>query len=62
MPRKGSKRAVTAYECDSCGERAVGDQYYADCRTFMRGTGLGGTCPHCDEAVAISDLLEGRGC
>ena len=62
VPRKGSKRAVTVYECDSCGERAIGEQYCADCRTFMRAIGLGGTCPHCDDAVAISDLLERRGC
>jgi len=24
----------------------------------MRRIGLGGRCPHCDEAVAVADLLD----
>ena len=62
VPRKGLKRAVTVYECDGCGERALGDQYCADCGTFTRAIGIGGLCPHCDGAVTIQDLLEGGGC
>jgi len=26
-------------------------------QTFMRRVGPGGNCPHCDEPVAITDLL-----
>lgn len=62
LPPKGNKRALTVYECDACGERALGDQYCADCARFMRAVGRGGACPHRDGAVAIRDLLEGGGC
>jgi len=62
VPPKGAKRAVTVYECDSCAERAIGEQYCADCARFMRAIGRGGPCRHCDGAVAIKDLLEGGGC
>lgn len=59
---KGARRAVSVYECDGCGARALGEQYCAECRTFMRAVGRGGLCPHCDGPVAIIDLLEGGGC
>ena len=49
----------TVYACDGCGERALGEQYCADCQTFIRSLGRGGLCPTCDSAVAIKDLLEG---
>jgi hypothetical protein len=61
LPPKGLKRAVSVYECDGCGARAVGEQYCPDCRSFMRSLGRGGPCPHCDEPVAVSDLTEGGG-
>jgi DNA-directed RNA polymerase subunit RPC12/RpoP len=56
------RRAVTVYLCDSCGARALGEQYCADCRTFMSSLGRGGSCPSCDEAVAVKELIEGGGC
>ncbi len=58
LPPKGRTLAVTVSACDSCGERALGEQYCADCRTFTRAVGRGGLCPHCDGAVAIEDLLD----
>jgi len=58
---KGKRRAVTVYLCDSCGARALGEQYCADCRTFMSSLGRGGSCPSCDEAVAVKELVEGGG-
>jgi Zinc-ribbon containing domain len=61
LPPKGAKRPVTVYECGACGARALGDQYCPDCSTFMRAVGRGGLCPHCDEPVAVADLLEGGG-
>jgi hypothetical protein len=51
------RRPITVYECDACGERAVGSQRCDSCATFMRRVGYGGSCPHCDGAVAIADLL-----
>lgn len=61
VPPKGLKRAVSIYECDGCGARAFGEQYCPDCRNFMRSLGRGALCPHCDEPVAVSDLIEGGG-
>ncbi len=57
LPRARPRKPVTVYECDACGTRAVGEQRCDQCQTFMRRVGLGGHCPHCDEPVAITDLL-----
>jgi hypothetical protein len=59
LPPKGNKRSVTVYECDNCGNRALGEQYCPECMTFMKAVGIGGTCPHCDEPVTVTDLLSG---
>jgi hypothetical protein len=50
-----SKPAIV-YECPTCDARYLGEQRCPDCNTFCRRLGPGGRCPHCDEAVAISDL------
>jgi DNA polymerase II large subunit len=47
---------MTVYECD-CGARAVGRQRCTECGTFMRRVGIGGACPHCDEPVAVVELV-----
>jgi hypothetical protein len=52
-----SSRAATIYECPSCETRYLGEQRCPDCRVFCRRVGLGGLCPHCDEPVALVDLL-----
>jgi hypothetical protein len=52
------RRPFTVYECEACGTRSVGDQRCDECGSFMRRVGLGGRCPHCDEAVAVADLLD----
>ena len=46
------------YQCPSCDNRYLGDQYCADCGRFCRRIGAGGLCPACDEPVAITDLLD----
>jgi hypothetical protein len=56
-PRARPRKPITVYECDACGTRAVGQQRCEECGAFMRRVGLGGACPHCDEAVAVSELL-----
>ena len=50
-------RATTVYECPSCDSRYLGQQRCADCGVFCRRVGPGGLCPHCDEPVALTDLL-----
>ena len=57
VPVAASRVPLTVYECADCGSRAIGGQRCADCSTFMRRIGIGGSCPHCDEAVAVSELL-----
>jgi predicted amidophosphoribosyltransferase len=57
----GTPRSDTVYECPSCGVRYLGEQRCPDCQLFCRRIGPGGNCPHCDEPVAISDLISNRG-
>jgi len=57
-PRTRPRKPVTVYECDTCATRTIGEQRCHDCGTFMRRIGIGGHCPHCDEPVAITDLLD----
>jgi hypothetical protein len=56
VPPARPKRPITVYECDSCGERALGDQRCQNCNTWMRRVGIGGNCPACDEPVALNEL------
>jgi hypothetical protein len=58
LPPVRSRRAATVYECPSCEARFLGSQYCLDCHTFARRVGPGGSCPNCDEAVAVADLIE----
>ena len=58
VPALAAHRPVTVYECGSCGERAVGEQYCEGCRTFMARVGLGGHCPECYSPVAIEELVD----
>jgi hypothetical protein len=58
LPPARPRKPITVYECDTCGTRALGEQRCDPCGTFMRRIGLGGHCPHCDEPVAITDLLD----
>ena len=50
-------RPATVYICPSCDTRFLGEQRCPDCNTFARRVGPGGPCPHCDEPVAVNDLL-----
>ncbi len=50
-------RESTIYQCPDCDQRYLGEQRCGDCGTFCRRLGQGGPCPHCDEPVAITELL-----
>lgn len=54
-------RATIVYECPECSARYLGEQRCADCQRFCRRVGPGGLCPHCDEPVAVTDLIPGPG-
>ena len=58
LPPARPRRPITVYECEGCGARAIGQQRCDECGTFMRKLGLGGPCPHCDEPVAVTELLD----
>lgn len=59
LPPPQRRKETTIYECPHCGTRQLGDQRCSDCGTFSRRIGPGGPCPHCDEPVAINDLIHG---
>jgi hypothetical protein len=47
----------TVYACPICDGRFIGVQRCDECNAWCRRLGPGGTCPNCDEPVALSDLL-----
>lgn len=57
LKRQGEMVAYTVYECPQCEARFLGHRRCPDCNLMCRRVGLGGACPHCDEPVAVSDLL-----
>ncbi len=57
VPPAQPRRSITVYQCEGCATTALGDQRCQECNTFMRRIGLGGACPHCDEAVTVTELL-----
>jgi hypothetical protein len=52
-----ASRDATIYQCPDCDQRYLGQQRCEDCGTFCRRVGPGAPCPHCDEPVAINDLI-----
>jgi hypothetical protein len=47
----------TIYVCPACETRYLGLQRCPDCGLFCRRVGPGGLCPHCDEPVALAELV-----
>ncbi len=50
-------RQATVYSCPECETRYLGTQRCDPCGVFCKRVGPGGPCPHCDEPVAIADLI-----
>ena len=57
IPASRRRRGSTVYECGDCGMGYFGEQWCVDCVRPCPRVGVGGLCPHCDEPVAISDLV-----
>ena len=57
LKRLGRLVAHTVYECPSCSERFLGERRCPECHLFARSLGLGGSCPDCDTAILLADLL-----
>ena len=58
VPQGIRRRDVTIYACPTCDARYHGEQWCHDCNQPCTRVGLGGLCPHCDQPVAISDLID----
>jgi hypothetical protein len=58
LRRRGHLAAQRVYECPDCAQRFLGERRCPDCNLFCRGLGLGGRCPHCDDLVLVSELLD----
>lgn len=58
VPTARPRGQITVYECPDCGQRLMGEQRCDDCGTFARRIGVGGACPHCQEPVAMTDLID----
>ena len=61
LRRRHQRAAQRIYECPDCAQRFLGERRCPDCNLFCRGLGLGGRCPHCDELVLVSELLDPLG-
>ncbi len=57
-PAARPRREFTIYECPTCGDRLLGEQRCPACGIFARRVDIGGPCPHCDQPVALHDLLD----
>jgi len=58
VPAAKPRQQITIYECPTCGQRLHGERRCQQCNVFARRIGIGGSCPHCDEPVAFTDLLD----
>jgi len=50
-------KTAIVYQCPECDSRYLGQQRCDDCGVWCQRLGPGGPCPHCDDPVAIADLL-----
>lgn len=57
LPPARPRGASGIYECDDCGNRYAGTQWCDDCTRPCRRIGTGGSCPECDAAITIDELL-----
>jgi hypothetical protein len=58
IPPATHRRDITVYQCPTCEGRYLGQQWCHDCHRPCTRLDLGALCPHCDEPITISDILE----
>jgi hypothetical protein len=58
IPPATHRRDITVYQCPNCEARYLGQQWCHDCHRPCTRLDLGGLCPHCDEPITISDILD----
>jgi hypothetical protein len=57
LPARRSRLEGTVYECSSCRNRYLAEQWCPDCARPCHRLGAGGTCPSCDEVTLVNELL-----
>jgi hypothetical protein len=57
VPPTPHRRSTTVYQCPECDTRHLGQQWCPDCHRPCVRIDSGGLCPHCDEPVAVSDII-----
>jgi hypothetical protein len=58
VPPATHRRDSTIYQCPTCDTRQLAQQWCHDCNRPCARVDRGGLCPHCEEPVTISDLLD----
>ncbi|MDQ2710442.1 MAG: hypothetical protein M3Z25_23740 [Actinomycetota bacterium] len=57
VPAARTRTETTIYQCGQCDQRYLAEQWCHDCHRPCIRVGPGGECPHCNEPVAVTDLL-----
>ena len=60
VPARTPRREITVYHCSECDTRYLAQQWCHDCNRPCARLDFGGPCPHCDQPVTISDIIEQR--
>jgi hypothetical protein len=60
VPQAVQRGDVGIYACPSCRTRYCGKQWCHPCHQPCTHLGLGGLCPHCDQPVTVTDLLDAQ--
>jgi predicted nucleic acid-binding Zn ribbon protein len=58
VPPPHRTRQSTVYACPDCETRYLAEQWCPDCARPCRRVGPGGLCPHCEEPITVTDLLD----
>lgn len=58
IPPARHRRDITVYVCADCDTRYLGQQWCPDCQRPCTRVSVGGLCPHCEEPVVLTDLLD----
>jgi hypothetical protein len=56
LPRRPA-HTDTVYLCTQCDTRYLNERRCPDCNLFTQSLGPGAPCPHCDEPIAIADII-----
>ena len=58
LPDRRSRLEGTVYECSSCQNCYLAEQWCPDCARPCHRLGAGGTCPSCGEITLVNELFD----